>query len=83
MMLISVYDWMKNNESRLKKIGKNGKRKVKSEAQKITRLKNNQESNSLDLFVNKDNQDKIYDNEFSKEDFLKLTKKWKEENLEN
>ncbi len=79
-MSISVYDWMKNNESRFKKIGK---RKAKSEDKMVKHLRGNKENTSLDLFVEKDHQDKIFDHDFSKEDFLKLTKKWKEKNLEN
>ena len=79
-MIISVYDWMKNNEIRFVK--KNRRRKYKTDERIITHLKYKQEKNSLDLFVEQDNQDKIFDNNFSKYDFLKLTKKWKRENLE-
>ena len=66
---------MKNNESRFskKKKSTHGNRKVKH-------LKNKQDRNSLDSFVRKEN---IFDDEFSREDFLMLTKKWKEENLKN
>ena len=77
---ISVYDWMKSNELRFVKLNK--RRKKKPEERIITYLKNYQENNSLDSFVERDNQDKIFDNNFSKDDFLKLTKKWKGENLE-
>ena len=69
---ISVYDWMKSNELRFIKM----KRKRKTVERIITHL------NSLDSFVEQDNQDKIFDNNFSKEDFLKLTKKWEGDNLE-
>ena len=82
-MSISVYDWMKNNESRFKNIGKIKKRKAKSEGKTVKHLRNNQDGNSLDSFVDKESQDKIFDKEFSKDDFLELTKKWKNENLEN
>ena len=66
---------MKNNESRYSKKEKSthGNRKVKH-------LKNKRDGNSLDSFVRKEN---LFDGEFSREDFLRLTKKWKEENLEN
>ena len=70
-MSISFYDWMINNESRFTKKKKNQKRQAKSNDQKIIHLRTNEAEKSLDSFTN---QDKIFDNGFSKEDFLKLTK---------
>ncbi len=58
------------------------RRKRKTVERIITHLRISQEKNSPDSFVEQDNQDNIFNNNFSKEDFLKLTKKWKEENLE-
>lgn len=70
---------MKINESRFVK---KRNKKAKSENQKIIHLKNTHENGSLDSFVEKNHQDNIFDTEFSKEDFLKLTKKWKDAHLE-
>lgn len=70
---------MKINESRF---AKKKKRKVKPEKQKIVYLKNTRNKDSLDIFVEQDHSDEIFDGKFSKDDFFKLTKKWKEENLE-
>ena len=74
---------MQNNESRFTKNNNKKKRKAKSEVKRVKHLRNNHDGNSLDSFVGKDNQDKIFDKGFSKDDFLELTKKWKNENLEN
>jgi hypothetical protein len=79
MIRISVYEWMKINESRY---AKKKKKKAKSKNQKIIHLKTTQDNGSLDSFVENSPQDNIFDSEFSKEDFLKLTKKWKDAHLE-
>ena len=70
---------MKINESRH---AKKKKRKTNPENQKIVHLKNTSNKDSLDSFAEQDYQEDIFDSEFSKDDFLKLTKKWKDENLE-
>ena len=70
---------MKLNESRF---AKKKRKNAISEKPKIFHLKTSNENSMLDSFVEPDPQDKIFDSEFSKEDFLKLTKKWKETNLE-
>lgn len=74
---------MKNNEPRFAKKNKKRKGKVNSINQKIKHLKTATKKDSLDNFTNEKQQDGIFDSQFSKEDFLKLTKKWKEKNLEN
>ena len=70
---------MKINESRH---AKKKKRKATPANQKIIHLKNTRNKDSLESFAEQDHQDEIFDDEFSKDDFLKLTKKWKDENLE-
>ena len=70
---------MKINESRF---AKKRKKKANSEKSKIIHLKNTHENGSLDSFVEKDPQNDLFGGDFSKEDFLKLTKKWKDEHLE-
>jgi len=77
---ISVYDWMKSNELRFVK---KKKRKIISGDKRIKHLKNGTKKDSLDCFLDKNCQDGIFKSQFSKADFLKLTKKWKYENLEN
>ena len=57
------------------------KRKNNLEDKSITHLRNKHENNSLDSFADQDNQDDIFDSDFSKEDFLRSTKKWKQKNL--
>ena len=76
---MSVYEWMKHNESRF---AKKKRKSIKSEKSKIFHLKTSNKNSMLDSFAEPDSQDNLFDNEFSKEDFLKLTKKWKEKNLE-
>ena len=77
---ISVYDWMKINESRF---AKKKKRKANLKNQRIIHLNNSNNYESLDLFIEQEHHEDIFDCEFSKDDFLKLTKKWKDTNLEN
>ena len=71
---------MKINESRF---SKKKRRKSNLKNQRIIHLKNTNKKDSLDSFAEQDHQDEIFDDDFSKNDFLKLTKKWKEANLES
>ena len=76
---------MKNNETRFakkNKIKKKRKGNVNSSNQRIKHIKNAKRKDSLDSFTNDNHQDGIFDSQFSRDDFLKLTKKWKEKNLE-
>jgi len=70
---------MKINESRF---SKKKRRKSNLKNQRIIHLKNTNKKDSLDSFAEQDHQDEIFDDDFSKNDFLKLTKKWKDEHLE-
>ena len=71
---------MRINESRF---SKKKRRKSNLKNQRIIHLKNTNKKDSLDSFAEQDHQDEIFDDDFSKNDFLKLTKKWKEANLES
>lgn len=71
---------MKINESRFTK---KKKRISTPKNQKIIHLTKTYNKDSLDLFVEQVHHGEIFNCEFSKDDFLKLTKKWKDANLEN
>ena len=71
---------MKINESRF---SKKKRRKSNPKNQRIIHLRNTSKKGSLDSFTELDYQGEIFDCEFSRDDFLKLTKKWKDANLES
>ena len=81
IMAESILEWMKKNERRFnsqpvslrnKKLKHVAKLKVEDSPQK-----------TMDSFFSPQSKKSLFDESFSKEDFMLLTKRWKEQNLEN
>ena len=82
IMAESILEWMKKNEKRFNSQPISLRnRKIKH----ISKLKV-EESNpqkTMDSFFSPQSKKSLFDESFSKEDFMLLTKRWKEQNLEN
>ncbi|MHA1720593.1 MAG: hypothetical protein ACTSWX_08605 [Promethearchaeota archaeon] len=81
-MAESILEWMKKNEKRF------NSRPVSQRNRKLKQISTlrAEESNpqvTIDSFFSKKSQKSLFDESFSKEDFMLLTKRWKEQNLEN
>jgi hypothetical protein len=82
IMAESILEWMKKNERRFisqpislrnKKLKHISKLKVEESIPQKT----------MDSYFSPQSKKSLFDESFSKEDFMLLTKRWKEQNLEN
>ena len=82
----SMLDWMKKNEKKFNKLNKSEKKtdKIRFHALKTTKkevFKEKIPQKSLDIFT-KEEEPSFYDDDFTSDDFKKITKRWVNENLD-
>ena len=81
IMAESILAWMKKNERRFSSQPISLRHK---KLKHISKLKDEDSpQKTMDSFFSPHSNKSLFDESFSKEDFLLLTKRWKEQNLEN
>ncbi len=81
-MAESILEWMKKNEKRFNSQPISLRNKKLRHVSKL-RVENSNPQKTMDSFFSGKSQKSLFDESFSKEDFMLLTKRWKEQNLEN
>lgn len=81
-MAESILDWMKKNERRFNSQPISLRNKKLKHISKI-KIEESSPQKTMDSFFSRPSQKSLFDESFSKEDFKLLTKRWKEQNLEN
>ena len=81
-----MLDWMKKNEKKFNDLNKSEQKTDKSRfhAMKTKKKEVYKESipqKSLDIFTKEEDQPTFYDDDFTSNDFKKMTKKWANKNL--
>jgi len=84
-MAESILEWMKKNEKRFNSqpISLRNKKLMKLRHVSKLKVENSNPQKTMDSFFSGKSQKSLFDESFSKEDFMLLTKRWKEQNLEN
>jgi len=82
-----MLDWMKKNEKKFNKLNKSEKKSDKSrfhgmKTKKKEVFKEKIPQKSLDIFTKEEELPSFYDDNFTSDDFKKITKKWADENLD-
>ena len=83
----SMLDWMKRNEKKFNNLKKTEEKSDKSrfhamKTKKKEVFKEKIPQKSLDIFTKEEEHPSFYDDNFTSDDFKKLTKKWAEKNLD-
>ena len=84
-MAESILEWMKKNEKRFNSQPISLRNKKLMKLNQVSKLKVEESSpqKTMDSFFSPQSQKTLFDESFSKEDFMLFTKRWKEQNLEN
>ena len=80
-MAESILAWMKKNERRFISQPISLRNKKLIHVSKL--IDEDSPQKTMDSFFSPQSKKSLFDESFSKEDFLLLTKRWKEQNLEN
>ncbi|MHA1511510.1 MAG: hypothetical protein ACTSRX_07305 [Promethearchaeota archaeon] len=83
----SILEWMKRNEKKFNDLNKSEEKSDKSrfhamKTKKKEVFKEKIPQKSLDIFTKEEDQPTFYDEDFTSDDFKKITKKWADENLD-
>ena len=81
-MAESILAWMKKNERRFNSQPISLRNKKLKHISKL-KVEESIPQKTMDSFFSPQSQKSLFDESFSKEDFMLLTKRWKEQNLEN
>lgn len=83
----SMLDWMKKNEKKFNELNKSKKKNyisrfhaMKTKKKEVYKEKIPQKS--LDIFTKEEEPPSFYDDNFTSDDFKKITKKWADANLD-
>lgn len=83
----SMLDWMKKNEKKFNELNKSEKKNyisrfhaMKTKKKEVYKEKIPQKS--LDIFTKEEEPPSFYDDNFTSDDFKKITKKWADANLD-
>ena len=82
IMAESILEWMKKNEKRFTSQPISLRNKKLKHVSKL-KVEESSPQKTMDSFFSLRSQKSLFDESFSKEDFMLLTKRWKEQNLEN
>jgi len=81
IMAESILAWMKKNERRFISQPISLRNKKLKHVSKL--IDEDSPQKTMDSFFSPQSKKSLFDESFSKEDFMLLTKRWKEQNLEN
>ena len=81
-MAESILEWMKRNEKRFNSQPISLRNKKLKQISKL-KIEESSPQKTMDSYFSGQSQKSLFDESFSKEDFMLLTKRWKEQNLEN
>lgn len=81
-MAESILEWMKKNEKRFNSQSVSLRNKKLKHISKL-KVEESIPQKTMDSYFSPRSQKSLFDESFSKEDFMLLTKRWKEQNLEN
>jgi len=82
IMAESILEWMKKNERRFNSQPISLRNRKLKHISKL-RVEESSPQKTMDSFFSPQSKKSLFDESFSKEDFMLLTKRWKEQNLEN
>ncbi len=82
-MAESILEWMKKNERRFSSQPISLRNKKLKHISKLKIEESTSPQKTMDSYFSPQSQKSLFDESFSKEDFMLLTKRWKEQNLEN
>ena len=82
IMAESILEWMKKNERRFNSQPISLRNRKMKHISKL-RVEESSPQKTMDSYFSPHSKKSLFDESFSKEDFMLLTKRWKEQNLEN